>query len=173
MKPEVLEGDTWASKVALALASSHAIQPAHVDATATPEGSNKHNSIEGVAHPLDVVSSADIEVGSSTLLWEPGIDVGHQAVTALRKRIGRKLLSSYTCFNAPSKVKCTAWFCQNCNLRRCWFNSFCIMPRLFSIFFPLPLLCGKSLTTYFLAWARLESLESQVLQCTLIKEHPK
>ena len=87
MKPEVLEGDTWAGKVALALASSHAIQPAHVDATATPEGSNKHNSIEGVAHPLDVVSSADIEVGSSTLLREPGIDVGHQAVTALRKEL--------------------------------------------------------------------------------------
>ena len=56
MKPEVLEGDTWAGKVALALASSHAIQPAHVDATAPPQGSNKHDSIEGALRNLRLLN---------------------------------------------------------------------------------------------------------------------
>ena len=80
---KVLEGDAGSRQVALALASCHAVEPTHVNASTAPEGCHKDNSIEGVAHPLDVVATADIEVSSSAILGEQDIDVAHGAIASL------------------------------------------------------------------------------------------
>jgi len=77
MQSKILESDTRALKLAIALAACHAIQPAHVIASPSPQGSHKHDSIEGVAHPLDVVPATDIEVSCAALLGEVNIDICH------------------------------------------------------------------------------------------------
>jgi hypothetical protein len=89
VESKILEGDTRALKLALSLAASHAIQPAHVNAAATPQGSHKHDSVEGVAHPFDIVPFTDIEVSCSALLGEPDIDIVHQSVRTLVKKLNK------------------------------------------------------------------------------------
>ncbi len=87
---KVLEGDAGSRQVALALASCHAVEPAHINASAAPERCHKDNAVEGVAHPLDIVATADIEVSSSVILGEPDIDVAHGAIASLKKVVKNK-----------------------------------------------------------------------------------
>jgi hypothetical protein len=84
---KVFEGDAGSRQVALALASCHAVEPAHVNASTAPKRCHKDDSVEGVAHPLDVVATADVEVSSSAILGEPDVDIAHGAITSLIKKV--------------------------------------------------------------------------------------
>jgi len=88
-KSKILEGDTRTFKLALTAAACHAIQPAHVNAPTTPQRSHKHDSVEGVAHPFDVVPVTDIEVSCAAFLGEQDIDLGHESIRTLVKKINK------------------------------------------------------------------------------------
>jgi hypothetical protein len=120
---KILEGDTRALNLALALAASHAIQPAHVNAAAAPQGSHKHDSVEGVAHPFDVVPTTDIEVSCAALLGEPDIDIVHQSIRTLVKKIKQKfhtglfILGNGVQYHQQRKLR--TQYIQS-NLRKAW-----------------------------------------------------
>ena len=95
---KVLESHARAPQVALPLTPRHPVEPAHVDSAPTPERRDEDDPVERVAHPLDVVAPADVEVGCPAVLAEPDVDVAHGAITGLVERkynIGHSLFYLY------------------------------------------------------------------------------
>ena len=80
-KFKVGEGDTGPINVAVSSTASHAVQPAHVDATATPQRGGEHHATVAVGHVAQVAAIvAHVEAGVLAILSHPGVGLARVLV---------------------------------------------------------------------------------------------